>query len=86
MVVKDDFIRFRIEAIIKNEFKERFNYKILRLFVYELVKNKDFIKELNLKDEELVKLMFDLLKEEYALVDFKIYLKALIKKMKKWLK
>ena len=86
MVAKDDFIRFRIETIVKNEFKEMFNYQILRLFVYELVKNKDFIKELNLKDEELVKLMFDLLKEEYELVSFKIYLKSLIKKMKKWLR
>ena len=75
-------IRFRIESYIKLRFKELYNENVLRLFVYKIVQEREFIKELNLRDEELINLIFELLKENNSDTLLKLKIKKLLNRIK----
>ena len=80
--MRDNMIRFRIESYVKLRFKELYNENILRLFVYKIVQEREFIRELNLKDEELINLIFELLKENNSDTLLKLKIKKLLNRIK----
>jgi len=80
--MRDNMIRFRIESYIKLRFKELYNENVLRLFVYKIVQEREFIKELNLRDEELINLIFELLKENNSDILLKLKIKKLLNRIK----
>ena len=75
-------IRFRIESYVKLRFKELYNENVLRLFVYKIVQEREFIRELNLRDEELINLIFELLKENNSDTLLKLKIKKLLNRIK----